>query len=643
MKKEISRAGKGYGWCGFALFVLSAVLADAAVVKEAERVVELPPLIVEDAKVPTRWRYATLPGMEFLACCDDDLTLQMMECVQRMMGQLDQFVPPQLRLRMDAPVSYVLFDEKSKLQGASEIVTEMDRANALKKTAAGQNQAATREMKVRQIPNFRFWDRDKLSVFFVMKEDIMGSGALSLTPSFVRYVLEKRTPAMPRWFIEGMMMLYETAKLEGPEIRWRMLSNPVRNAAVRDPHVVLGPSVWISAEETKLVRKKSEAWHPPLLEFPAIFNAPPPVNPEVNPTTSVREVEAERREGFVKNDGVVVLAPLVVNGGPQFSDDERRQRYLLWRSQAALFLRWALGHDDPDRRAALWRFVELASVRAVTEADFEAAFRVTYSEATKALLAYLPRAMDGREPVALRFPEVPPMPDVELRDPTTAELARIKGDLERLEVGFLKETQPQLAAHYEAQARRTLRRAYDKGVRDPELLAVMGLCECDAGNDAAARPFLEAATKAGVVRPRAYYELARITYNALRTWDAEAKFSAKQTAELLQLLFAARTQSPPLPEVYQLIAAVWSRSEVAPQRPHLGVLDEGVRNFTSNLGLVYATAKLNVDNGFGAEAGGLIDYGLRVAAEGPNRELFRQLQAEAAVKKAAGAPERGGK
>ena len=623
-------------------FLLLAPLANGVTDKEPERVVELPPLVVEDAKIPPRWRYATLPGMEFLACCDDDLTLQLMETAQRMMQQLDQFVPPQLRLRLDTRVSYVLFDEKSKLQGASEIVAGIDRDNALKKTANAQNQASIREMTVRQIPNFRFWDRDKLSVFFVMKEDLMGSGALTLTPGFVRYVLEKRTPALPRWFIEGMMALYETAKLEGPEIKWRMLANPVRVTGGQDPSVVLGPAIWISQEETKLIRKKSEAWHPRLLELPEIFNSPPPANPDVKPVTSAREVEAERREGFVKNDGVVVLAPLVVNGGPQFSDEERRQHYLLWRSQAALFLRWALDRDEPDRRAELGRFVEQASVRNVTAADFEAAFHVSYSEATKALLEYLPRAIAARSTVALRTPQVTPMPDVELRDPTTAELARIKGDLERLEVAFLKEMQPHVAAHYEAQARRTLRRAYDKGVRDPELLAVMGLCECDAGNDAAARPFLEAATRAGVVRPRAYYELARITYNALRAWDAEAKFSAKQTVELLQLLFAARTQSPPLPEVYQLIASVWRWSEVAPQRSHLGVLDEGVRNFPANLGLVYATAKLNLDNGFGADAGELINYGLRLASEGQNRELFRQLQTQAGLKKTAPSQERGG-
>jgi hypothetical protein len=642
MTQRIPFAGTGCGWGRGALFLLLALPANGATGKEPERVVELPPLVVEDTKIPPRWRYATLPGMEFLACCNDDLTLQLIETVQRMMQQLDQFVPPQLRLRLDTSVSYVLFDEKTKLQGAAEIVAGIGRDATLKPTASARNQPSIREMAVRQIPNFRFWDLDKLSVFFVMEEDLMGSGALTLTPGFVRYLLEKRTPALPGWFIEGMMVLYGTAKLEGREIRWRTLANPVRTPGVQDPSVVLGPATWISPEETRLIRKKSGAWRPRLLELPEMFNSQPPPNPEVKPMTSRREAEAERREGFVKNDGVVVLAPLVVNGGPQSSDEERRERYLLWRSQAALFLRWALDRDEPEKRAALWRFVEQASVRNVTPADFEAAFHLGYAEATTALLEYLPRATDVWSTVVLRFPQITPMPDVELREPTTAELARVKGDLERLEVGFLKEAQPQVAAHYEAQARRTLRRAYDKGVRDPELLAVMGLCECDSGNDAAARPYLEAATKAGVVRPRAYYELARITYNALRAWDGEARFSAKQTAELLQLLFTARTQSPPLPEVYQLIASVWSRSEVAPQRAHLGVLDEGVRNFPANLGLVYATAKLNVDNGFGAEADGLIDYGLRVLVEGPDRELFRQLKAQAAFKKTASPPERGG-
>jgi len=44
------------------------------------------------------------------------------------------------------------------------------------------------------------------------------------------------------------------------------------------------------------------------------------------------------------------------------------------------------------------------------------------------------------------------------------------------------------------------------------LLAVMGLCECDAGNDSGARELLASAVQAQVIRPRAYYELTRIRY-----------------------------------------------------------------------------------------------------------------------------------
>ena len=47
----------------------------------------------------------------------------------------------------------------------------------------------------------------------------------------------------------------------------------------------------------------------------------------------------------------------------------------------------------------------------------------------------------------------------------------------------LNANSPELAPKYLEQARRTLRRAYDRGERDPRLLAVLGLCECDAGNE----------------------------------------------------------------------------------------------------------------------------------------------------------------
>jgi hypothetical protein len=623
MKKKIPRVWNGCGW-RVALGALLLATPVSAASKEAERVVELPPMVVEDTKVPQRWRYATLPGMEFLTCCEDDQAIQLIGRTHRMAQQLDQFLPPQLRVRHSTPVSFVLFGENSKLSNADEIMADMERSSGGKKESG--ERAGKDNVTLRSIPNFRFWDRDKLSVFFIMKEDLMGSGAMTLTPGYVRYVLENRTPALPRWFVEGMLALYETAKLEAPAIAWQpsMLRPAGLSGKVEDPSVVIGPARWGSAEETQKIKAGAQGWKPRLLEWSQIFSAPPPVNPAMMANVSARE----EREGYTKSDGVVVLAPMVVNGDAGPDLEQRRRTYRLWRAQAALFLRWALDKDGERARGALWKFVEQASEGAVTEATFTAAFGLSYSEATVALLEYLPKATGAGSSFSLRIPAVEPPPEIELREPTTAELARIKGELERLEIGYVKQRYPQAVDHYAAQARRTLRRAYDKGVRDPELLAVMGLCECDVGDDAAARPLLEEAVRAGVVRPRVYYETVRIHYNALRTWDPAAKFTAKQTADLLQLLFTARSQSPPMPEVYLLIAEVWGHSAVPPTRAHLAVLDEGVRNFPGNLGLVYATARLNVEHGFGPAAEELIEYGLRVAGEGADRTLFRRLQAE---------------
>src|SRR5262249_46634448 len=157
---------------------------------------------------------------------------------------------------------------------------------------------------------------------------------------------------------------------------------------------------------------------------------------------------------------------------------------------------------------------------------------------------------------------------------------------------YVRATAPELAGKYLEQARRTLRHAYDHDVRDPGLLAAMGLCEVDAGDDRAARDFLESAARLGPVRPRADYELAR-----LRLVEAEAdpggrnaRLGVEQVARIFTPLFAARAQEPQQPEVYELIAQVWSRAAFTPTRGHLDVLEDGVRLFPRRVSLVYRAA-----------------------------------------------------
>ena len=89
---------------------------------------------------------------------------------------------------------------------------------------------------------------------------------------------------------------------------------------------------------------------------------------------------------------------------------------------------------------------------------------------------------------------------------------------------------------------------------DVRLLATLGLCEIDAGNPAGALQYLEPAVAGGVVRPRAYHELARLRFAELRRGlSPSASFTFAQVAPIIEPLRRALAQAPPLPEVFELL------------------------------------------------------------------------------------------
>jgi hypothetical protein len=137
---------------------------------------------------------------------------------------------------------------------------------------------------------------------------------------------------------------------------------------------------------------------------------------------------------------------------------------------------------------------------------------------------------------------------------------------------------------------------------------------------------LEDAAKAGAVRPRVYYELARIKFQELRASKTAPQLDASQTSELLALLSSARSKSPPLAEVYELIASIWLQSGVTPGRADLAVLEEGVRMFPADLRLINFSSVLYAANGFGDDAAQMVQLGLQEAPAGPDRARFLKLQ-----------------
>jgi hypothetical protein len=390
---------------------------------------------------------------------------------------------------------------------------------------------------------------------------------VALTPDYVAYILRNRLPALPPWFVSGVLTLFARATFTEDALTLERID-------------------WLSEGGS-----------------------------------------AALRGGPAANRALLPLADFFAGELTQ-ADPTQGEGLSLWQAQAALFIRWGLAGRGAPRRAALWKFAERAATEPVTEALFQECFGMDFATARQQLTAYLPEAIG--EKLALRPAQKPRLPDYPLRAATEAEIARIKGDWERLEIAFVKAQFPPLTQKYVEQARRTLMRAYDRGSRDPRLLSAIGLCEVDAGNAEAARDLLEEAAKGSKMqlRPRAGYELARLRFAA-----AGSRLTLEQAKEMLAPLEVARAQEPPLAEAYTLIAEIWAACAQAPTREQLAVLEQGVRLFPRNTDLVYRTAELNVRQGFSDTATWLINLGTTLAPDAAARGRFEALQARVGARR----------
>ena len=203
------------------------------------------------------------------------------------------------------------------------------------------------------------------------------------------------------------------------------------------------------------------------------------------------------------------------------------------------------------------------------EALFRACFHASFAEVEKLLFQSLWRA-EYRTAIVGPI-EIDQLAGLQIRNATSLEIALIKGDFERLEAISVRMEQPKWADEYFAIARRTLRRRYERGERDPQLVAELGLCELDSGDPEQARPLLEAAVGAHVIRPRAYAALARLRY-AEAVSQSSRLLNKSQVSFILKPIAQAAGQSPPLPDATQLLDEVFSHSSLDPKSRSLSAL-----------------------------------------------------------------------
>lgn len=551
----------------------SACLAPAA---EEKPVVALPPFIVEEATKGPPWRYGETPGYEVLSRCGDAVTRRVIESHHILHQLLAHLLPESLQVKLSVPRALILYDEELQPAASQEVIAKL-----LRTEPAGADDAAPplpggRGMRLgpsapaarryQFLPNLRLWDRDGMAIFMIVRRGDFDTDRLSLTPDYVAFLVKSRLPALPPWFGHGFLGVYRDIQYGGDRL-------------------TLEPLQWISPLHTAALKKD------------------PKLAPPVRPLAEFFRTE---------------LPPADAHG--TYTPIEA------WRAQAMLFVRWGLDPAGGARRIAFLKFAERSAVEGNGEALFRECLGLGFAEAEAQLTAFLPTAV--RRTVQFRPERLEQPPPIILRDASDGQIARLKGDWERLEIPYVRTLSPDLVPKYLEQARRTLKRAYDRGDRDPRLLAVLGLCEVDAGNEAGAREYLEAAAAIGPIRPRANYELARLRFAEFRAAPAAegGRLSVAQAAEVLRPLFAARAAPPPQPEVYELIGEVWAGVASTPTRNHLAVLDEGVRFFPRRTGLVLRAAELLLTHGHREDAAAMLEVAARVASDASERERVARLQ-----------------
>lgn len=294
---------------------------------------------------------------------------------------------------------------------------------------------------------------------------------------------------------------------------------------------------------------------------------------------------------------------------------EPAQRDAHWAAQCYAFVHMCLYASGKPYQKAFIEFISRLQKEAVSEKLFQDCFHRNYRQIATELRGYLQyTAHTYVEFKAKKGQELPEPPPIAIRDATASEVGRIKGETLRL------------GGHDDA-AHLTLIAPYVRGEREPRLLAALGLDEARAGHDDRARKFLEEAAREKAVRARAYLELARLRYEeALKDPKEAGKLSREQIEYVQAPLLTARTQPPPLPGEYALLADIWTHAAIAPTREQFAVLLEGVAEFPRDPNLAMQVAVLGAKHGFEKEARAVAEFGQKAFADLPAQaERFAML------------------
>ncbi len=563
-------------------FLAAAARAGAQDVSQ-EKPIELPTYTVADTRElppPERWSYVRIPGFEVLSNASDRATKRLVLDFERFYLALG-LVWPGVQQPTATPAALIICGRGAKFEKFRPAGESSVERGAVSFTLRAREQSAIVidfQTKVLNLATIE----GSVAVAPVVTEDGVGGSSgdpgvevdsyKQLYREYIRFILAGVEPRAPAWFEEGVAQIFMAMDVTRTEITVGKLEDPNTISSEQAARLDTGAGGSAPAQDRDFNAALARRGLLPMAELLA-----------------------------VPHNSSVALNPV---GGT-------------WEKQCYAFVHWGLYGNGGRHQKQFITFLAHLDREPLSEALFKDCFKKSYKDMGLELRGYIEFTDHKIAGVrANKGEKLPVAPPFELREATESEVGRITGDTLRL-------------AGHAAAARTALIAPYIRGERDPQLLAALGLIERTGGEDARARKFLEAAAKAGAVRPRAYLELARLRFAdaAARPAGGHERFDAEQTAAVLTPLFSARAQPPPLPEVYELIAETWARSVITPGAEHLAALDEGLRIFSRNTALLYATATQKLRAGLVADATKIIDFGLRVATAAETRRKFETLKA----------------
>ncbi len=590
---------------------------------------EMEPFFVAGSGVP--WRHAQIPGYEILSHYSDSTTMEFLEGLNAAGELLTFVVPGDFQAKFDLPHVIILCGQDMMSPTSKDILdASVTRSAGIPTGSDGRN-------IVRVFPNVEAVAEDRIESLVTNEGASLDNRIVLIDPAHVSYLLERRSPPLPPWLLSGLINVY--GGLYGAN-----KTTSITNAdAIEQRRQRDESNRKITLTESDLVspgRFSGSDTHQEHADF--VYRIPP--------FTWISQKATKAGKGFYNGegrDGKKVMSELFAKEPPEDSPD-----WEVWRARAALFVRWSFDKEyqpyanvvdktldlaiaspvneryvidatNSPRRAALFEFSARACTAPITEAMFRECYGLTYSQAASRLNEYLSVAV--KNPIDIRIKGSGAKLEPGLRDATRTEIARIKGDWERLAVADVKAEFHDSTSNF---IREALKQAYERGDRDPQLLAVRGLLESDVGNDTDATAYLEAATKANVVGPRVYFELARIRYNELRPGDG-SHFNADDVERIMGPLEAGRTQSPPLRETYDLAEKVLSNCEAPLTGEQLALINAGLRFFPHDMELLYNAASLEATHGRSSEATDLAAMGVELSPRIEDRIRFSMLRDQA--------------